>query len=879
MQSKHVVLSSVFLAAAWMCSSASEELSLDEQLLTATLSGDMAQVRRLVEAGADVNAESAVAGMSEEDFRQAGLHGATPLFIAAHGGNVEIAELLVDAGANLNTKSGAETPLMAAAFLGHLQIVNLLIERGADVAINSSQGNAVNYAVAGGHLEVVRLLLDAGGYKPATLNGLMAMSAAKTNGHAEIESLLQTEQDRYMESGAAVKGIVDRIRKRAAEDPANEQNRILLELMDRLESVDITGASDGTEGARAVSQARVRQIGDRFRDCSECPEMIVLPAGEFDMGSGPQDDDRSDWEGPVHRVTVETPIAMGLNEVTVGEFRRFVAHTGHSAGDSCWTFEAESLDELLQREDFSTSETQLLVLYGGHGKDRKERGWRNPGFRQDDEHPAVCVSWDDARAYAKWLSEYTGQSYRLPSEAQWEYAARAGTTTTAYWGDMSSDRCRYANGPELDACEDGHRHSAPVGAYLPNGFGLYDMLGNAGEWTADCAYASYQGAPVNGAAREGGDCSLRPVRGGAYQVLSESHLRSAARNFIPQGSRAANIGFRVVRSMRMEMHEEVARTDENSIEDSELAVGQYFRDCANCPAMVPVAAGSFEMGSTRREEGRSRVEGPVHEVTIAGRFAVGVHEVTQGEFDEFVAATGHTRPGDCFLPEFGPTRTAVSDGWDGQGTVWIPDSHPVVCVNWHDATAYAEWLSGKTGKNYRLPSESEWEFAARGGSGAARHWRPESGERSKNEAWSGQCAHANGADRSFRDMLVGSVQDTPASRSVIGNLSRSFVTCEDWHTGIAPVGSYRPNGFGLFDTIGNVSEWTMDCWNRNYRRAPRDGQAWTEGDCGLRVVRGGAFASGAQELRSAHRMSVRSDDRFLSMGFRVVRSLHEIREQ
>ncbi len=216
-QSKRVALCGVFLAAAWMCSASSEELSLDDQLLSAAHSGDVAQVRRLVEAGANVNAESAVAGMSEEDLRQAGLHGATPLFIAAHGGHVEIAELLIDAGANLNTKSGAETPLMVAAFLGHLQIVNLLIERDADMAISSSQGNAVNYAAAGGHLEVVRLLVDAGGYKPTTLNGIKALSVAKTNGHAEIEALLQAQQDRYMESGAAAESIARRITEWAAE--------------------------------------------------------------------------------------------------------------------------------------------------------------------------------------------------------------------------------------------------------------------------------------------------------------------------------------------------------------------------------------------------------------------------------------------------------------------------------------------------------------------------------------------------------------------------------------------------------------------------------------------------------------------------------------
>ena len=218
-QSEHIVLISVLFSLAWVSSALAQKLSMDEQLLLAANSGDVAQVRRLVDAGADVNVESAVKGMSEDDLRRAGLHGATPLFVAAHGGHVETAELLVDAGANLNTISGAATPLMVAAFLGHLQMVNSLVERGADMTISSSQGNAVNHAVAGGHLEVVRLLVDVGGYRPTTLNGLRALSVAKTDGHTEIEGLLQAEQDRYTESGAFAKGIIERIEAMSADPP------------------------------------------------------------------------------------------------------------------------------------------------------------------------------------------------------------------------------------------------------------------------------------------------------------------------------------------------------------------------------------------------------------------------------------------------------------------------------------------------------------------------------------------------------------------------------------------------------------------------------------------------------------------------------------
>ncbi len=213
-QGKHSVLCGVFFLMAWMCSAWAQELSIDDQLLSAAYSGDLAQVRKLVDAGADVNTETAVKGMSEDDLRQADLHGATPLFIAAHGGHVEIAELLIDAGANLNTKTGMETPLMVAAFLGHLQIVNFLIERGADVAISSGHGNAVNYGVHGGHLGVVSSLVNAGGYKPETLNGINALSTAKTNGHKEIDRLLQAELDHYIESG----GLTESLLKAIAEE-------------------------------------------------------------------------------------------------------------------------------------------------------------------------------------------------------------------------------------------------------------------------------------------------------------------------------------------------------------------------------------------------------------------------------------------------------------------------------------------------------------------------------------------------------------------------------------------------------------------------------------------------------------------------------------
>lgn len=208
---KPVVLCSVFLLLAWLFPACAQALSIDDQLLSAAYNGDLVQVRELIDAGANVNAESEVKGMSKDELREAGLHGATPIFLAAAGGHMEITEFLADAGANLNTMSGTETPLMIAAFRGHFPIVNFLIERGADVTISSSNGNAINYGVQGGHLEVVSALVDAGGYRPETLNGIRALSVAKTNGHVEIDELLQAEQDRYVESGEMTESILRRL--------------------------------------------------------------------------------------------------------------------------------------------------------------------------------------------------------------------------------------------------------------------------------------------------------------------------------------------------------------------------------------------------------------------------------------------------------------------------------------------------------------------------------------------------------------------------------------------------------------------------------------------------------------------------------------------
>ena len=275
--------------------------------------------------------------------------------------------------------------------------------------------------------------------------------------------------------------------------------------------------------------------GQAFKDCSECPEMVVVPAGFFTMGSPPGEEGRSKDEGPRHRVTIPRPFAVGRFEVTRGEFASFVRDSGHSTGKSCWTYESE--------------------LW----KNRGGRGWRDPGYRQTERDPVVCVSWDDAKAYVEWLSRKTGKTYRLLSEAEWEYSARAGTTTARVWGDSPKDACGEANVHDQTSkrfngfyqthhnCDDGHAKTAPVGNYRANRFGLHDVLGNVWEWVEDCWHDSYGSAPTGGGVWTNGDgCRHRVLRGGSWINVPKT-VRAASRNGIIASNRNNNNGFRIAR--------------------------------------------------------------------------------------------------------------------------------------------------------------------------------------------------------------------------------------------------------------------------------------------------------------------------------------------
>ena len=254
------------------------------------------------------------------------------------------------------------------------------------------------------------------------------------------------------------------------------------------------------------------------KDCDFCPLMVVIPAGSFTMGSPNSEAGRDSDEGPLRQVDIVRSFSLGKFEITFGEFKQFVQSTGYSMTGGCFFYNGKE-----------------FVKDAG-------KSWNNPGFYQTNNDPVTCVSWDDATAYAKWLSKVAQKPYRLPSEAEWEYAARAQSKTAYSFGNSPSELSGYA---WFSSNSEGKTHA--VGMKQANKFGLHDMHGNVLEWTQDCWNENYNGAPSDGSVWSAGDCSRRVLRGGSW-FSSPQDLRSAYRNGNSSSSRNYYDGFRVSRT-------------------------------------------------------------------------------------------------------------------------------------------------------------------------------------------------------------------------------------------------------------------------------------------------------------------------------------------
>ena len=265
-------------------------------------------------------------------------------------------------------------------------------------------------------------------------------------------------------------------------------------------------------------------------------KFVHLPAGCFVMGSPRDEDGRDSDEGPQHQVCIDD-FWIGCFEVTVDQFKNFVSDSGYKTD--------------AEREGYAW-------IYAGSWQKKKGFNWRNPGFKQEGNHPVVNVSWHDAEEMAKWLSQKAGKKFRLPTEAEWEYACRAGTSTSRFWGDDANKACEYANVADRTAkekfpawhiheCNDGFVFTSPVGSFRPNPFGIFDMLGNVWEWCEDTylvnSYKKYSGE--NPLVREGGVTDL-VIRGGSWYSRPR-YVRCASRDHLHDSRRRGNdVGFRLV---------------------------------------------------------------------------------------------------------------------------------------------------------------------------------------------------------------------------------------------------------------------------------------------------------------------------------------------
>ncbi len=513
--------------------------------------------------------------------------------------------------------------------------------------------------------------------------------------------------------------------------------------------------------------------------------MAWLPGGVFQMG---QDDNSWDDEKPAHEVEVSA-FSIGQYPVTFEEYDKFCEDTHREKpSDSSWG-----------------------------------RGTR----------PVINLSWEDAAAYCKWLSEQTGEHYRLLMEAEWEYACRATSSTCYCYGDDEQRLGEYA---WYSKNSEGKTH--PVREKLPNTWQLYDMHGNVWEWVQDWYDQNYYKVSPreNPSGPESG--AIRVVRGGSWLSVA-GDCRSAYRGYWRgPADRSYDLGFRLARTgawpldaltlARQQAKEKpvpVPSEPEPRYQPYQR-FQDHLKDGMAAPEMVYLPDGTFKMGDSQGE-GQSN-ERPVHEVTLDA-FAIGRYPVTVGEYLQFVQATRSHYPE--WLEEGSQyhIETDKEDYYRRAGMSPENFRQPIVGISWNDAVAYCEWLSEQTGERYSLPTEAEWEYACRASSETT-YFFGDDEKQLEEYAWYSK----NSEGRTH------------------------------------PVGEKRPNPWGLHDISGNVWEWVKD-WYGAYSSKPQRNPSGPESGAS-RVYRGGSWDSGAGRCRSAYRHYWRDPaDRRSALGFRLAR--------
>ena len=539
-------------------------------------------------------------------------------------------------------------------------------------------------------------------------------------------------------------------------------------------------------------------------------EMILIPAGEFLMGSPDSDKDAYIGEKPQHRVRITKPFYLGQYLVT---------------------------------------QEQWEAVMGS-----------NPSYFKGPTNPVEQISWRDCQQFLGKLNTKSaagGEQFRLPSEAQWEYACRAGSTTRYCFGDDDSKLGEYA---WYDA--NSGRKPHPVGGKKPNAWGLYDMHGNVWEWCQDWYKDGYYAkSPMDdpiGAATTG----LCPVfRGGSWES-SNGCCRSAHRNISSPGYFSFCHGLRVARGLadKVSAAAEPKTTTPKQITNSigmKLTLvpsGEFMMGCGeSAEATAAFFQKNYDGNGVKADSFKD--EHPQHRVQITKPFYLGTYHVTRGQFRQFVADTHYKtdaetreKPG-----AWGWNPDTKKDGfnekysWRSAGFKQT-DEHPVVCVSWDDAVAFCKWLSRKEGKTYRLPTEAEWEYACRAGT-TTRYY---SGDDPETLAKVG-----NVADATYRTKFP----DT-----------KYTIKARDGYVFTAPVGCFKPNAFGLYDMHGNAWQWCADrhgVWY--YATSPADDPTGPDSEP-LHELRGGSWGERPSDARSAGRGGELHGTGANDLGFRVART-------
>lgn len=544
--------------------------------------------------------------------------------------------------------------------------------------------------------------------------------------------------------------------------------------------------------------------------------MVDIPAGRFVMGGVDGDPLLRTNEFPQRTITFHQPFQISATEVTVGQFREFVRATGYvtfaeSSGQGGW----------------------MAGRATSYGQRKQEFNWANPGYPTADDLPVTMVTYQDAVAFCEWLSQREGGHYRLPTEAEWEYCCRAGSRE--FYGfprQFIDDHVWYLSnvGPSLTP--------RPVGTRQPNAWKLHDMAGNVREWCldwySDVTYRSdAESHPVG---PETG--TLRVIRGGSFMDV-DAFFRASFRGSMEPKQVLGNQGFRVVTS-------DVVHRNKQPAPDHEPKNATALRSStdrenskkAQSPVRlewIDVPAGQFVMGGVNGDATARTNELPQRTVVFAEPFRISAYEITVGQFREFVAVTQYKTEGELsgqggWLPSrassFGSQKPEFI--WSSPGYM-VSDELPVTMVSYGDAVEFCRWMSQRDQRNYRLPTEAEWEYCCRAGTKGV-HAFPI--EELNDSIWS------------------------------LHNVGRNLAP--------RPVGTRRENAWGIHDMVGNVREWCSDWYSETayqsdpaeFPRGPESGES--------RVIRGGSYMDVSAFFRSSHRGNMAPSMVVGNLGFRVV---------